>query len=193
MKRGTTVAICMVPVLLATSPGRGIAESISACGQIDRLHECLLFWRFDTPGLFVLPDSALVAAPGIYHVTGESYMSSTSCEPAVPSLREVVVEPCTPDTLGCGFLGHFTSDDGDCYCWRNLPEHHVFNVRDLGGFAVGDTVIAIGVPCPACLAVGGTCAAFGVSLFEAHFVACPDTLNPAVPETWGRVKWRYRP
>ena len=192
MNRATIIAICMAAALLASSPGHGMAESISACGEIDRIQDCLRFWRFDTPESFVLPDSTFVAAPGIYHVTGESYMSSVSCEPSVLSLRDVVVGPCTPDTLGCGILGHFTGDDGDCYWWKNLPEQHVFNVPDLGGFAAGDTVIAIGVPCPACVGVGGSCTAFGTSLFEARFVACPGTPNPVVPETWGKIKWRYR-
>lgn len=193
MTRATTVVICMAAAFLAGDAGRGFAESVSACGHVGRDRECLVFWRFDTGEGFVLPDTNLVAAPGIYHVTGESYMSAAACRSGAPSLRDVVVGPCTPVTLGCGVLGHFESDDGDCYCWRHLPEQSVFNVPDLGGFAVGDTVIATGVPCPACLAVGGTCAAFGVSLFEAHFVACPETLNPVVPETWGKLKSRYHP
>jgi hypothetical protein len=169
-----------------------MAENISACGQIERNHECLVFWRFDVPGSYLLPDSIVVAAPGVFHVTGESFMAPDPCEPFVPGLRDVVIGPCTPDTLGCGVLGHFASDDGDCYCWRHLPEQSVFNVLDLGGFSVGDTVIAFGIPCPACLPVGGTCASFGVPLFDAHFVACSDSLNPLVPETWGGMKWRYR-
>lgn len=153
--------LCIVLGSVALSPDTARAARVSVCGLVGEDVHCLGLWTVDTGESFVLPDTLDIVVPGLYHVTGESYMSSASCEPGVPNLRDVVVGPCTPDTLGCGVLGQFTSDDGDCYCWRNLPEQQVFNVLDLGGHAVGDTVVAIGVPCPILLAVGGTCQAFG--------------------------------
>jgi hypothetical protein len=184
--------IAHVALALVLCPvGTTTAETISACGQVERYDHCLLFWRFDQPTTYLLPDS-MALSEQVCHITGETYSGPAECGyDFTPHLRNVVVAPCEPETLGCGVLGHYTSDDGDCYCWRHLPEQSVFNVQGLGGFAVGDTVLAAGIPCPACLAVGNTCEAFGVSLFDARFTACPDSLNSTVPESWGRIKARY--
>jgi hypothetical protein len=187
-----TLVFFLASALVASSPVRSYGASVSACGQIESMDQCLWFWRFDSPGIFILPDS-IVVEPGIYHVSGESYTGTPTCGHGYYStyLRDISIEPCVPEILGCGRIAH-TTEEYDCLFFVSLTGHGNFSLEGLDGFAVGDTVLATGTPCRICPAVPGICDDAELLVFNIHLVACPDSLIPVHDSTWGQIKARYQ-
>jgi hypothetical protein len=58
---------------------------------------------------------------------------------------------------------------------------------------VGDVVLATGILCPALLCVPvPSVYCDGQFLYEMELLACPDSLNPTLETSWGRIKRRFR-
>jgi hypothetical protein len=186
---GVLPALLLALTLLATESR---ADAVSACGWIVRESGCLRFQNLEEPGNDILPDSLDLNSLGIYHVTGVRYNAPPTCGDFYYSthLRDVVIEPCIPDTFGCGRIFLYT-EEYTCHVWRALAEDRTFVLGDLFGFAVGDTVMAVGIECRTCQPVPGTCAEYGW-LWQMQLTACPHALNPVLQTSWGQVKVRYR-
>lgn len=193
MTRKATAILSVTLALLAAQGRDSSAQRIAACGEVNKMSGCLIFRTLEYGSAWILPDTLALAWPGIYYITAESYVSPTRCGIEYTfRLRDVTVEPCRPETLGCGRILRFV-DDGFCYAWESLATHEWYHVDDLGGFSPGDTVMAAGLPCPSCLIAPGGCLDYGTLVLQMRLSACPDTLNPVLPSSWGALKWKYRP
>jgi hypothetical protein len=187
------VAILLAVLALLVASGRdSSAQRIAACGEVDMMSGCLIFRTFEYGSIYVLPDTLALASPGIYYITAESYLSPTMCGIARDfKLRDVTVEPCRPETLGCGRILQFI-DEGFCYAWESLATDAWYHLGELGGFSPGDTVMAVGLPCPSCPIAPGGCLDYGMPVLQMRLSACPGAPNPVLPSSWGAVKWKYR-
>ena len=183
----------MTVLVLGVPTAASRAETVSSCGRVVREGECVRFQDLAELRDYVLPDTLDLEIPGIYHITGVPYDSSPICGDYAYSthLRDVVVEPCVPDTFGCGRIIRY-SDEYDCRVWTQLTGGLSFLLGDLGQFAVGDTAVVIGIEDHISQPIPGTCADYGGFLVQAELMPCPHPFNPVLGTSWGRVKARYR-
>ena len=183
----------MTVLVLGAPAAASHGEIVSSCGRVFREGDCVRFQDLAQLRDYVLPDTLNWEIPGIYHVTGVPYDSPPVCGDYAYSthLRDVVVEPCVPDTFGCGRIIHY-SEEYECDVWTQLTGGLSFLLGDLGSFAVGDTVVAIGIEDRSSLPIPGTCADYGGFLVRTELMPCPHPVNPVLPTSWGRVKARYR-
>jgi hypothetical protein len=193
MRDSCRVMLWVLSGILALLPRGSSAETLDACGRVEVFSGCLYFEGVESPSLYLLPESTAVQVGGIYHFTAEIYRTAPVCGDFYNSwrLRNVVVEPCVPDTFRCGRIMHRVNDY-DCVVWESLTDDRAYLLYDLQGHALGDTVGVVGIPCPGCYGVVGTCVDFGFILFREQLIPCPDVLNPIRETSWGQIKNLYR-
>lgn len=193
MSRLRQLLSLMIVLVLGAPAAASHAETVSSCGRVLREGDCVRFQDLAQLRDYVLPDTLVLEIPGIYHITGVPYDSPPVCGDYAYSthLRDVVVEPCVPDTFGCGRIIHY-SEEYECDVWTQLTGGLSFLLGDLGPFGVGDTVVVIGIEDRSSLPIPGTCADYGGFLVRTELMPCPHPVNPVLPTSWGRVKARYR-
>jgi hypothetical protein len=164
-------------------------DTYVSCGRVSRRGDCLVFTSYPDVTEFVIPDSIHIPDPEFVQVRGRYSIDDwVVCRYRVLRLRDVQVESCTPESLGCGTIGMGSFDyHHGCYVWDSLTGETRY-VIDLDGFAVGDTVLATGIPDRIAYPVSGNC---GLILLDPHLYPC-SPLNPVRTITWGRIKSTYR-
>jgi hypothetical protein len=184
------VWIMIVLLLIACCTLPSAAEIFDGCGEIIVEGDCRVFYPY---GLnlqeCLLPDTLQLPNDLECRITGTVLNPWAECDglPGYKSLVDVVVRPCEPESLGCGVLEPF----GDsCVVWRSLvTPGDLTLLDDFGGFATGDTVLAVGVRA---FSIPDVCICACGLLLHTTLTACPDTLSPIQPMTWGRLRVLYR-
>lgn len=180
-------AAALLIIAIATQVGH--AETVSACGMVRKLGDCLAFFEYGRLRTYLLPDDLDLVTSEVYHLTGESYLLPWSCGPVAERerLRDVSVASCTPETLGCGVV-HLLAT---CHLWQSLDGRGRVLLPVLDGFTDGDTALISGIRCLTCVDPEG-CPGDAEILWPVHLSACPAPVNPVLESSWGRVKERYR-
>ncbi len=182
----------VVLLVLAVAAGRDVlkqcaAETIDTCGEIYNEQGCSKFYPYT--GVYqpyALIDSLFT--PGEYRVRGDVSMCF-ECQ-CVYCISPAAVSHCEPQDLGCGVLHYWEPEVGEqCYGWAPLTGEGMLIVSDhsFGGYADGDTVMAVGVVDSNCVEV--FCIGIGCLLHES-FSGCQPTSTRSL--TWGRIKLGYR-
>lgn len=181
-------------LLLALSiPARSPAESIDACGVIQRAGPCLVFsvYSADYPYQCLLPDTVHLALGTECRLRGtfQDCMPPCGSSPPTKCLTEVQISACIPETLGCGIVSLLDAEYG-CYLWRSLthPENEFF-LDDHDGYASGDIAFATGI---VVRIYGDICLSGDPVLLHDTLSPCPDTLATTARVTWGKIKSGFR-
>lgn len=177
---------------MATLSAGAEGERIDSCGRISRMGDCLVFQAYSgSPRRdYVLPDTTYVKVGSEWRIVGDARLQTRVCWTWSYryALEVISISPCVPETLGCGVLWDF-NPDYDCYVWSELGNaaNTILVGPDLHGYALGDTVRAIGVRDP-CLDV---CICGCGCLSQSRFTSCGDTVTSVMKLSWGRVKALY--
>jgi hypothetical protein len=164
-------------------------DSIDACGWFEEFPAgCVLFYSSMDDGcphvrsdLGTLPDSipefqmVRVRARLTWQRWCEDYEDYVITDP--------VITACPPVDLGCGVLCY---DDVDqCHTWSS-PTHHALSITSLQGFALGDTVRAIGT-------IDWCMPTFCSDRPLVNYTFSPCKSPPAVEhDTWGSIKVLFK-
>ena len=182
----------LATLIMALYVHDGRSEPIRLCGEVVRQPDCLMFFTWFPPGEFVLPDTLEFTYPGDYFIAGDTYEGLPACghPNRTTYLRDVIAVPCVVESLGCGTILQITAEP-DCYLWASLTRDDSFPIKDLDGFAVGDTLLARGVVCRACPTISGSCVGTAGLLAFPHLSPCPSTVIPVMQPSWGQLKERF--
>lgn len=182
------LGVAVAALLLAAAAARG--EMFEACGYIVRSSAgCNVLYETEAgraTTLMTLPGGPYDSRT-IFRVAGDLAECDSLCGIThwQRCLTVTSVTPCLPESLGCGVLGDFL-----CPSW-NSPGYGILELAslDLGEFAAGDTVEAVGL---IDRATSSFCMIGPGFLRSYTFRRCPTAFVPVRATTWGHLKAIYR-
>lgn len=186
-------ALAFVSIVLAlwtsVAGAQAPREAFDGCGEFVESRGCRWFYSYDRDVDLLIADFGGYAAGDTVHIVGTASISWESCAgiPFYWRLVPSVITRCQPSDLGCGVIVG-DPDDG-CAYWASQT-HGRLDLRNIDGFASGDTVHVTGI---ICWCGGQTCHPFGDGEIRGAALApCADSLSVVVPLTWGRLRTLFR-